>query len=66
MFEPAYPGRVAAYLPPGWPAGVHPPGTDGFEQTAVTWLLDVLPADYIRTGTIGVNKYIPDPAAPAD
>jgi hypothetical protein len=51
-FEPAYPGRVAAYLPPGWPAGVHPPGTDGFEQTAVTWLLDVLPADYRVHGVL--------------
>jgi hypothetical protein len=52
VFEPAYPGRVAAYLPPGWPAGVHPPGTDGFEQTAVTWLLDVLPADYRVHGVL--------------
>jgi hypothetical protein len=43
---------VAAYLPPGWPAGVHPPGTDGFEQTAVTWLLDVLPADYRVHGVL--------------
>ena len=51
-FEPAYPGRVAAYLPPGWPAGVHPPGSDGFEQTAVTWLLDVLPADYRVHGVL--------------
>src|SRR5262249_258099 len=52
VFEPAYPGRVAAYLPPGWPAGVHPPGTEGFEQTAVTWLLDVLPADYRVHGVL--------------
>jgi hypothetical protein len=37
---------VAAYLPPRWPAGVHPPGTEGFENTAVTWLLDVVPPDY--------------------
>jgi hypothetical protein len=43
---------VAAYLPPGWPAGVHPPGTEGFEQTAVTWLLDVLPADYRVHGVL--------------
>ena len=43
---------MAAYLPPGWPAGVHPPGTDGFEQTAVTWLLDVLPADYRVHGVL--------------
>lgn len=37
---------MAAYLPPGWPAGVHPPGSDGFERTAVAWLLDVVPPDY--------------------
>jgi len=43
---------VAAYLPPGWPAGVHPPGTEGFEQTAVTWLLDVVPPDYRLHGVL--------------
>src|SRR6202046_2049880 len=35
----------AAHLPPSWPAGVHPPGSEGFEGTAVTWLLDVVPPD---------------------
>jgi len=25
---------------------VHPPGTPGFERTAVRWLLDVVPPDY--------------------
>jgi hypothetical protein len=43
---------VAAYLPPGWPAGVHPPGSDGFEQTAVAWLLDVVPPDYRMHGVL--------------
>jgi hypothetical protein len=43
---------VAAYLPPGWPAGVHPPGTEGFEHTAVTWLLDVVPPDYRLHGVL--------------
>jgi hypothetical protein len=43
---------VAAYLPPGWPEGVHPPGTEGFEQTAVTWLLDVVPPDYRLHGVL--------------
>ncbi|MCW2932732.1 MAG: hypothetical protein JWM19_3694, partial [Actinomycetia bacterium] len=37
---------MAAYIPPGWPAGVHPPGSDGFEATATAWLLDVVPPDY--------------------
>jgi hypothetical protein len=43
---------VAAYLPPGWPAGVHPPGSEEFEQTAVTWLLDVVPPDYRLHGVL--------------
>lgn len=43
---------MAAYLPPGWPAGVHPPGSESFEQTAVAWLLDALPADYRVHGVL--------------
>jgi hypothetical protein len=43
---------VAAYLPPGWPAGVHPPGSEGFEETAVAWLLDVIPPDYRVHGVL--------------
>jgi hypothetical protein len=43
---------MPAYLPPGWPAGVHPPGSDGFERTAVDWLLDVVPADYRLYGVL--------------
>ena len=43
---------MAAYLPPGWPAGVHPPGAEGFEQTAVNWLLDVVPPDYRLHGVL--------------
>jgi hypothetical protein len=43
---------MAAYLPPGWPDGVHPPGSEGFEQTAVAWLLDALPADYRVHGVL--------------
>jgi hypothetical protein len=39
-------------LPPGWPPGVHPPGSDGFERTAVDWLLDVVPADYRLYGVL--------------
>ena len=48
----SYAGRVTAYLPPGWPAGVHPPGSEEFEQTAVTWLLDVVPPDYRLHGVL--------------
>lgn len=35
-----------SYVPPGWPAPVHPPGTDGFERTAVGWLFDHSPPDF--------------------
>jgi hypothetical protein len=45
-------GGVTAYIPTGWPTGVHPPGTDGFEQTAVSWLLDVVPPDYRLHGVL--------------
>ncbi len=37
---------MSAHVPPGWPAPVHPPGTDGFEATASAWLLDLCPPDY--------------------
>jgi hypothetical protein len=43
---------MAAYVPPGWPAGVHPPGSAGFESTAVGWLLDVIPPDYRLHGVL--------------
>jgi hypothetical protein len=43
---------VAAYVPVGWPAGVHPPGTADFEQSAVAWLLDVVPPDYRLHGVL--------------
>ncbi|MFV0459180.1 MAG: hypothetical protein ACK5MT_10500 [Actinomycetales bacterium] len=35
-----------AYVPPGWPAAVPPPGAPGFERRAVGWLLDLCPPDY--------------------
>jgi hypothetical protein len=37
---------VARSIPGGWPVGVHPPGSDGFEDTAVKWLLEVVPGEY--------------------
>src|SRR5580658_8456803 len=53
MFECGYAETVApAYVPTGWPPGVHPPGTEGFEQTAVKWLLDVVPPDYRLHGVL--------------
>ena len=31
---------------------MHPPGSPGFEQTAVSWLLDVVPPDYRLHGVL--------------
>jgi hypothetical protein len=43
---------MATYIPPGWPAGVHPPGSEEFETTAVAWLLEVVPPDYRLHGVL--------------
>jgi hypothetical protein len=43
---------MGAHIPPGWPAGVHPPGSEDFESTAVGWLLDVVPPDYRLHGVL--------------
>jgi hypothetical protein len=37
---------VSAHLPPGWPPGVPPAHTAGWEIPAVAWLLDSCPPDY--------------------
>ena len=34
---------MAAYVPPGRPEPVQPPGSDDFEETAIEWLLDLVP-----------------------
>src|SRR5690606_33925431 len=47
-----YPGGVSTYVPPGWPAQVHPPGTERFEDTALTWLLEHVPPEYRRYGVL--------------
>ena len=39
-------------MPPGWPAGVHPPGSEDFERTAQAWLLDTVPPDYRLHGVL--------------
>ena len=39
---------MGAYLPQGWPDEVRPPGSEDFGDSAVAWLLDVLPPDYRR------------------
>jgi hypothetical protein len=35
-----------AYVPPGWPSQVRPPGAPGWEATAIAYLLDCCPADF--------------------
>src|SRR3984957_277795 len=44
--------HMAAYIPPGWPTGVHPPGSEDFEATAIAWLLDVVPPDFRLHGVL--------------
>lgn len=39
-------------LTPDWPASVHPPGADSFEQTALVWLFEHVPADYRLHGVL--------------
>jgi hypothetical protein len=36
---------MAAYVPRGWPEAVHPLGSEDFEQTAIAWLLDIVPPE---------------------
>ncbi|GLZ13214.1 hypothetical protein Acsp04_34490 [Actinomadura sp. NBRC 104425] len=43
---------MSTYVPPGWPAQVHPPGSERFEDTAVTWLLELVPPEYRRHGVL--------------
>ena len=43
---------MTSYLPPGWPTGVHPPGSEDFERSAITWLLEAVPADYLLHGVL--------------
>ena len=42
------PGRPVptGHTPPGWPPGVPPENTPGWEDLAVLWLLDQCPPDY--------------------
>lgn len=39
-------------MPNGWPAQVHPPGTERFEDTALAWLLELVPPEYRRYGVL--------------
>ena len=37
---------TSAYVPPGWPGQVRPPGASGWEATAIAYLLDCCPPDF--------------------
>lgn len=37
---------IQVWVPPGWPAVVRPPGSEGWVATAVEFLFDCCPADY--------------------
>src|SRR5256885_168393 len=50
-------------VPPGGPAGGHPPGREDFESTPLGWLLDVGAPDYPPHG--GLRRGPPPPAPPA-
>lgn len=43
---------MATYIPPGWPTGVHPPGSEGFTESAIAWLLELVPPDYRLHGVL--------------
>ncbi|WP_329521632.1 hypothetical protein [Spirillospora sp. NBC_01491] len=43
---------MSTHVPPGWPAQVHPPGTERFEDTAMAWLLELVPPEYRRYGVL--------------
>lgn len=43
---------MATYIPPGWPTGVHPPGSEGFEESAIAWLFEAVPPDFRLHGVL--------------
>ena len=47
---------VTHVAPPGWPSEVRPPDAPGWEQSAVSWLLDLCPPDYRRYA--GLRRHV--------
>lgn len=37
---------TGGHSPPGWPTEVAPPNSDGWERSAVAWLLDLCPSEH--------------------
>ena len=46
---------MRAVVPPGWPGAVTPAGVDGWEASAVRWLLDICPPEY--RGYSGLRRH---------
>lgn len=47
-----YVSRMSAWVPPGWPDAVRPPGSESWEATAVEFLLDALPPEFRQYGVL--------------
>ncbi|MBA9004513.1 hypothetical protein [Thermomonospora cellulosilytica] len=43
---------MSGHIPPGWPEQVHPPGGERFADTALAWLLELVPPEYRRYGVL--------------
>ncbi|WP_026313959.1 hypothetical protein [Actinomadura flavalba] len=43
---------MSTSVPSGWPPQVHPPGSERFADTALTWLLEIVPPEYRRYGVL--------------
>lgn len=46
---------MSVAVPPGWPAAVLPAGVQGWEGSAVAWLLDLCPPEY--RGYSGLRRH---------
>ena len=48
-------------VPPWWPGGVRPPGAPDWEDSAVSWLLDLVPGDWREHPVLVQRRSIPPP-----
>ena len=47
--------QTARRMPRGWPADVQPPGSDNWQESAVAWLLEVVPPRYRKHAVLRRN-----------
>src|SRR6516164_7728178 len=47
--------QTARRMPRGWPADVQPPGSDDWQESAVAWLLEVVPPQYRKHAVLRRN-----------